>query len=121
VSELGMTDTSEFERMLRERLVELSSRDAELEASLVELGGLRDAGNDDEHDPDGVSGEWSRLTGIRREIEHELRATRAALGRIAAGSYGACAVCGRPIPSGRLEARPTAALCIDCAQRTSRP
>ncbi|MDN6557627.1 MAG: TraR/DksA C4-type zinc finger protein [Acidipropionibacterium acidipropionici] len=32
-----------------------------------------------------------------------------------AGSYGICASCGRPIPRVRLEARPAARTCADCA------
>lgn len=38
----------------------------------------------------------------------------AALGRIAAGAYGTCARCGRPIPEERLDAVPYATLCVDC-------
>lgn len=45
----------------------------------------------------------------------EARAIRAALDRIAAGAYGACARCGEAIPRPRLEAAPQAALCIRCA------
>jgi DnaK suppressor protein len=117
-----MTDLSHFERMLRARLAELTGRAAELTATLDGLGALRDANNDDEHDPDGapVSGEWSRLAGIRAETHAELLATEGALARIADGSYGVCANCGHPIAAGRLEARPTATLCIECAQRTTR-
>jgi RNA polymerase-binding protein DksA len=117
-----MTETEHFERMLRERRAELTARATELEHALDGLGALRDANNDDEHDPDGapVSGEWSRLAGIRRETHAELAATDAALARIAAGEYGACASCGRPISHGRLEARPTAELCIACAERAER-
>lgn len=37
-----------------------------------------------------------------------------ALGRIAAGEYGYCDNCGVEIGLKRLEARPTATLCIDC-------
>ena len=39
----------------------------------------------------------------------------AALERVDAGTYGVCAVCGAPIPDGRLEVRPTAATCVGCA------
>lgn len=37
-----------------------------------------------------------------------------ALGRIAAGEYGYCDSCGVEIGLKRLEARPTATMCIDC-------
>ncbi len=40
------------------------------------------------------------------EIDH-------ALERIAAGTYGQCETCGRPIPIERLEARPSATFCVE--------
>jgi RNA polymerase-binding protein DksA len=40
-----------------------------------------------------------------------------ALQRIDDGSYGTCVNCGREIPVQRLEAHPTASLCIDCKRR----
>jgi RNA polymerase-binding protein DksA len=48
----------------------------------------------------------------------DLRALReidAALARLDAGRYGACAECRAPIDESRLAAWPTAALCADCA------
>ena len=39
-----------------------------------------------------------------------------ALGRLEDGSYGECFECGEPVAPGRLEANPTATLCIDCAE-----
>ena len=47
-----------------------------------------------------------------------LAAIDAALARIETGTYGICERCGKPIAPERLEARPWAALCIDC-QRTA--
>ncbi|MFN2472101.1 MAG: TraR/DksA family transcriptional regulator [Gaiellaceae bacterium] len=44
-----------------------------------------------------------------------------ALQRIDAGTYGTCRACGRPITPERLEARPWAALCIDCQRREEGP
>jgi RNA polymerase-binding transcription factor DksA len=41
----------------------------------------------------------------------------AALGRIAAGSYGRCVHCGTDIPAERLEFRPFATGCVACSQR----
>jgi len=41
----------------------------------------------------------------------------AALKRIDDGTYGTCVGCGSEIPLGRLEAYPTAALCIDCKRQ----
>jgi RNA polymerase-binding protein DksA len=47
----------------------------------------------------------------------EIRDINAAQARIAAGTYGACIDCGRPIGKQRLEAYPTAKRCIEDQQR----
>jgi DnaK suppressor protein len=39
-----------------------------------------------------------------------------AIGRVDAGTYGACANCGQPIPRPRLEAIPWARLCVQCQE-----
>jgi len=113
-----MIDPARIHSLLRARLDEARARDDELAGALETLGALRDANTDDEHDPDGapVSAEWSRLAGIRQDVQAELAAVHAALIRLEAGTYGVCASCGRPIDPARLEARPTAELCIACAQ-----
>ena len=38
-----------------------------------------------------------------------------ALEKIQDGTYGTCAECGKPIPVARLEALPSATLCVACA------
>ena len=49
-------------------------------------------------------------------IEREIASVRRALGRIEDGTYGECVRCGGDIAPARLDARPEAALCIDCAR-----
>jgi RNA polymerase-binding transcription factor DksA len=44
----------------------------------------------------------------------------AALERIGSGRFGTCERCGNPIPEERLEALPTATLCVACKQQASR-
>ena len=39
----------------------------------------------------------------------------AALEKIDDGTYGTCADCEKPIPVARLDAMPSATLCVDCA------
>ena len=51
------------------------------------------------------------LLGPKRQ---ELEAIEHALNRLENGSYGYCEACGVEIGIRRLEARPTATLCIDC-------
>ena len=50
-------------------------------------------------------------------VTQEIASIKRALERIAEGTYGACVQCGGEIAEGRLEARPEAALCIECASR----
>jgi DnaK suppressor protein len=73
--------------------------------------------DDDEHDPEGptLSSEWSRIRGLLAKAEGRLSEAEAALARVDAGTYGLCAVCGRPIAPGRLEVRPAATRCVECA------
>lgn len=108
---------STFEQLLRERLQRALDWEAELAEQIATLGGMRDANNDDEHDPDGVpvSAEWSRLAGLLHESRAQQTEIHAALVRIERGEYGVCTRCGRRIPDARLEVRPMAELCVDCA------
>ena len=80
------------------------------------------ANDDDEHDPDGatLSAEWSRLTGLEDAARTKLKQVDDALTRLDAGTYGICIGCGKPIPAGRLEARPFAERCVPCTERLAR-
>lgn len=107
------------EAALRERLAEVNADLARLDGNLDAV--LADRGDgtaDDEHDPEGtpLSAEWSQLTGVRDERLSAADAIGAALARIRSGEYGACRRCGEPIGIDRLQARPAAEWCIDCAR-----
>ncbi|WP_243075184.1 TraR/DksA C4-type zinc finger protein [Microbacterium sp. SS28] len=109
--------------LLREHQVATERRLALLDAEIGELRRDRAADSaDDEHDPEGVtlSAEWSRLEGLRAAAASDLVELDAAEARVAAGTYGVCIDCGRAIPAGRLEARPTAVRCVDCAAKALR-
>ncbi|MFH8252399.1 TraR/DksA family transcriptional regulator [Microbacterium sp. B2969] len=97
-------------------LVRLEALDAEIAELRIDRG--RESA-DDEHDPEGatLSGEWSKLAGLRDAAAAELVDIDAASARLADGSYGVCIDCGRKIPAARLEARPTATRCVDCAAK----
>jgi DnaK suppressor protein len=77
----------------------------------------KDSNADDEHDPEGatIAFERSQVGALVRQAEEQLGEIDAALARIDAGTYGVCVVCGEPIPDGRLEARPAARTCVNCA------
>jgi DnaK suppressor protein len=87
-------------------------------AELDLVRGARADSADDEHDPEGstLSSDWSRIAGLHHATRERLSGVDRALERIAAGTYGRCLRCGRPIAAERLEARPEAELCIDCAR-----
>lgn len=101
----------DLERSVERRLVRLGADADSLRHDRA------DATADDEHDPEGstLSGEWAQVDALERAARAERAEIRAARERLAAGVYGACEVCGRPIPDARLEARPTARRCIACA------
>jgi DnaK suppressor protein len=77
----------------------------------------RDSNADDEHDPEGatIAFERSQVDALAKQAERQIEEVDAALARLDDGSYGSCERCGRPIPPGRLEARPAARTCVTCA------
>jgi RNA polymerase-binding transcription factor DksA len=54
-----------------------------------------------------------RYRAVENEVGDELRLVEQALQRIEDGTYGICAVSGKPIPVERLEARPMAATLVE--------
>ena len=94
---------------LTTRLTELEARVARIEAEqqqpLDADSGERAVAREDDDALDAV--EHSALL--------EIAQTRQALKRLADGTYGQCASCGKDISPHRLDAIPAAALCIDCA------
>lgn len=104
--------------MLDERQREVAYRLSRLREDEASLRHDRaDATADDEHDPEGstLSGEWAQVDALRRGAEAERDEILAARERVAAATFGICENCGRPIAEARLEARPFARRCIDCA------
>lgn len=60
--------------------------------------------------------EQQRDLALRDRERAQLRQVEEALERLAAGTYGTCRSCGRPIDPERLAAIPWVATCIDCAR-----
>ena len=112
-------DRSRVRSLLSEEKADLvrSARNTRSELEAV-LEARADGSADDEHDPEGstLSSDWSRLQGLRRSFAERLEETEEAIARLDAGTYGRCVSCGNEIAAARLEARPVAALCIDCAR-----
>jgi DnaK suppressor protein len=89
-------------------------------AGMVEAS--RDSNGDDEHDPEGatIAFERSQVGSLAAQARVQLAEVDAALARLESARYGVCERCGEPIAEGRLQARPTARLCITCATYESR-
>ena len=52
--------------------------------------------------------------GVGNRLESRLERVNRALEQIAAGTYGTCDTCGRPIDPRRLRAAPESTVCTDC-------
>jgi DnaK suppressor protein len=63
-----------------------------------------------------ATAERSELIAVEEQHESLHKEIVAALARIDDGSYGRCQKCGAEIPEERLEAVPTATLCVACKQ-----
>lgn len=107
----------------RKRLEEMRG---ELDKSIMVLRGERPVMGevlDAPHDPADAGtnlSEADRTEAILSAAQGQRRAVLDALRRIGDGTYGVCADCGRPIPEGRLDARPEAARCVACQSKHDR-
>ncbi len=104
---------------LQERLARLEAEVAELDAEDREL--LSEASGENayrDHMADQGSATFERELDMTLEenVRDLLAEVRGALARIEAGTYGTCDRCGSQIPVERLEAMPTASLCVTCKE-----
>ena len=110
-----MLDPSDRLRTTRDDALALAAR---LLGDMEAVAAAREGANvDDEHDPEGstIAYERSQLDAVRRSALDRAGDAEAALARLADGTFGRCERCSARIGEARLEARPTARLCIDCA------
>lgn len=111
-SDTPLTDASvDFRALLEEERAHLRHQLAELGHG--DAGGLQyDANFADSSQVTAERGETEalvqKLVASLHEVEH-------ALAKFDSDTYGVCEGCGKPIAQARLEARPEARLCIDCA------
>lgn len=111
---------------LERRRASLEAELARLEAEVTEMEegdreSLSEASGENayrDHMADQGSATFERELDMTLEdnVRRQLGEARAALARIAAGTYGVCERCGAVIPADRLEAVPTANLCIQCKE-----
>lgn len=64
-----------------------------------------------------VTAERAEVEALVKSIRESLDEVETALGKLDAGTYGACESCGQPIAPARLEAKPAARFCINCASK----
>jgi DnaK suppressor protein len=109
-----MPDTAAFKARLEAELEELESRQSRIADDLAE------PLNPDSSEQAVEMEDDAALEGQGALIAKEIASVKRALARIEDGTYGECVRCGEDIAPARLEARPEAALCIDCARSNER-
>lgn len=109
-----MPDTAAFKARLQAELEELESRQSRIADDLAEPLNADSSEQAIEMEDD------ASLEGQGALIAKEIASVKRALARIEDGTYGECVRCGEDIAPARLEARPEAALCIDCARSNER-
>ncbi len=105
-----MPDLAAAKARLEEQLKELEARQARIAEDLSEP-----LAADSEEQASEMQDDAS-LEGQGVLVTREIGSVKRALARIEDGTYGECVRCGGEIAPARLEARPEASLCIDCAR-----
>src|SRR5205085_12140279 len=94
----------------------------EIEKEIADLGAAADGSiqvslDDGFADAAQATSERAKVLSFVEGLIKHLHDVQSALGRVDRGSYGQCERCGKDIAPERLEAVPTARLCISCAQK----
>jgi RNA polymerase-binding transcription factor DksA len=105
-----MPDVAAAKARLEAQLAELEARQARIAEDLAE------PLNPDSSEQAVEMEDDASLEGQGALVAKEIASVKRALGRIEDGIYGECVRCGEDIAPARLDARPEAALCIDCAR-----
>ncbi len=98
----------------------LEEERASLRAQLAELGFGEDGGLDYDQnfaDSSQVTAERGEAEALAKSLQETLSEVEHALAKFEENTYGTCESCGQPIAPARLEAKPAARFCIDCASR----
>ena len=92
---------------------------SDLRARLSEMGLLSGGESFDQNfaDSSQVTAERGEVEALAGSLRESLTDVEAALVKLDSGTYGTCEGCGQPIAPARLEAKPAARLCMDCASR----
>jgi DnaK suppressor protein len=105
------------EHQLTQYSTVLKSKERELIASLQNREGLATESEPDFFDEIQRAADRALIIESLDRSSTLLRDVRAALARIALGTYGECLRCGEPIAPKRLAAVPWAAFCLQCQEQ----
>jgi DnaK suppressor protein len=124
-SPLSTDELAEIRTALEQERAELEEQLRELEESSFSSGQsdlTGEVGFDDEYADQGTATfERERDLSIENNSRDLLLKVTRALDRLAAGTFGLCERCGKPIEKVRIKALPYVTLCIKDAQATVRP
>jgi RNA polymerase-binding transcription factor DksA len=113
-------ETNKFKKLLEEEKAKLlkelatigqknPSNEADWEAKPTNM----DSDSADENETADTIEEFEENSAILKQLEIQLLKVEGALGKIEAGTYGKCNICGQEIPEARLEANPASLTCIE--------
>ncbi len=112
-------ETAAAADVLKDERTKLIRQLAELGATETgDLTGETDYG-DGFADAAAATAERTEVIGLVESVHERLRDVDLALERIADGTYGICAACGKDIGTARMEFRPTSRYCVECKQKLS--
>ncbi len=107
------------ESTLSDLRASLEQERSDLRARLSEMGLLSGGESFDQNfaDSSQVTAERGEVEALAGSLRESLNDVEAALVKLDNGTYGTCEGCGQPIAPARLEAKPAARLCMECASR----
>lgn len=115
-----MVDEDRMRQLLAAEREDAQRLIASLSNGIDEVSAAREGDNsDDEHDPEGatLAFERSQAATLLDQSRARLQDIAEAVTRLDNGEFGICVDCGITIAEARLEIRPYAARCVDCAAR----
>lgn len=120
---LAKSTLDKFRKRLEDEKVRLEEIILDYEREL-EVARLTESSSDRSPDPGNAEAssmklEYAKELSIEQNAIDLLSKVDHALDRVAAGTYGLCEVCGRPIPLERLDVLPYTTLCVEDASKTS--
>ena len=107
------------ESTLSDLRASLEQERSDLRARLGEMGVLSGGESFDQNfaDSSQVTAERGEVEALAGNLRESLNDVEAALVKLDNGTFGVCEGCGQPIPPARLEAKPAAKLCMECASK----